>query len=417
MIDTDLLMNLANWSGSPKANFDLAVVYEEQKQWAAATSFYLRAAEYGYYSERDLVYASLLKASHCLKQQGNRDFSESNGLLQAIQYAPDRPEAYYLLSAFLDKPETWQEAYTYAELGLTNSTLTSEPLEVSVGYPGKIGLLYQKAHAGYRVGRRIETEHILKMILKDPTISPEFRKDCEALMLEWYGQVIDGDPVNPLEPLVTNYRKYFGTTANHIIDIGSRDGNDAWYLKEQLNGKNVLAIDPNPDAYTTILDKHVGIQAHCIAISDFIGESTFQKVNSYDESLVGCSSLYAEKVAKGSDFQGIVEEITVPVTTLDQFLDDQGFGEKVIDVIKVDTEGYTWQVLQGAVKHLSRIKMLHLETELTPTHPNHKDNEAVRQFMEYAGFSLVDKSYEWGWAIEDQLWVNKSLAQKNEEAL
>jgi hypothetical protein len=27
-----------------------------------------------------------------------------------------------------------------------------------------------------------------------------------------------------------------------------------------------------------------------------------------------------------------------------------------------------------------------------------------------AGFYLADLSYEWGWHIEDQIWINKDLA-------
>jgi len=35
--------------------------------------------------------------------------------------------------------------------------------------------------------------------------------------------------------------------------------------------------------------------------------------------------------------------------------------------------------------------------------------------MKDNGFELVDKSYEWGWGIEDQVWINKDLAVKNKE--
>ena len=35
--------------------------------------------------------------------------------------------------------------------------------------------------------------------------------------------------------------------------------------------------------------------------------------------------------------------------------------------------------------------------------------------MEENGFALVDISYEWGWGIQDQVWVNKALVQTNRE--
>ena len=55
--------------------------------------------------------------------------------------------------------------------------------------------------------------------------------------------------INPLEPLVTTYRKFFGENAAVIFDVGTRDGDDANYLFNNLNvyGANVYAIDANPE--------------------------------------------------------------------------------------------------------------------------------------------------------------------------
>jgi hypothetical protein len=35
--------------------------------------------------------------------------------------------------------------------------------------------------------------------------------------------------------------------------------------------------------------------------------------------------------------------------------------------------------------------------------------------MNHNNFYLADKSYEWGWHIEDQVWINKALALNNTE--
>lgn len=221
--------------------------------------------------------------------------------------------------------------------------------------------------------------------------------------------------VNPLEPLVTNYRKFFGDTANTIYDIGTRDGHDAKYLKDQLNGDRVTAIDANPKAVQKTHENYPEFDVVYTAISDYVGTTTFQQVDHEREDYVGCSSIYAEKLTRESDFNGAVTEITVPVTTMKSIINAVHKPDDIIDLIKVDIEGYTWEFLIGLGSYLNRVKCLHLETEKDSTHPNHKNSGLIADYMNFNGFYLADKSYEWGWFIEDQVWINKELAINNTE--
>ena len=88
-----------------------------------------------------------------------------------------------------------------------------------------------------------------------------------------------------------------------------------------------------------------------------------------------------------------------------------------IDIVKVDTEGFSYQVLEGFGDRIKNVKLFHLETETEPTHKEHKNNKEVAAFMEQKGFVLVDLSYEGsmglGKGIEDQVWVNPKLATRN----
>ena len=57
----NLVVQLSTDSFNPELNFKCAVEYEKLNQTASAVSFYLRAAEYGVGSHKDITYASLLK--------------------------------------------------------------------------------------------------------------------------------------------------------------------------------------------------------------------------------------------------------------------------------------------------------------------------------------------------------------------
>ena len=96
----NLIYDLSYDPFNPSLNFEVAKKYEELQQTASAVSFYLRAAEYGYATEPLIAYSSLLRVSICFEDQNDRNNTITNCLLQAIQYLPDRPEGYFLMSRF-----------------------------------------------------------------------------------------------------------------------------------------------------------------------------------------------------------------------------------------------------------------------------------------------------------------------------
>ena len=138
----DLIVELSTKPFNPELNFKVAVKYEEMNQSASAASFYLRTVEYGHETSAAMVYASLCKLAQCFEDQKDRVWMVSNSLLQAVAYLPTRPEGYFLLSRHYEKAQQWQEAYTWAEMGLSKHRLP--PLPVDVGYYDHYCLHFQK---------------------------------------------------------------------------------------------------------------------------------------------------------------------------------------------------------------------------------------------------------------------------------
>jgi FkbM family methyltransferase len=208
-----------------------------------------------------------------------------------------------------------------------------------------------------------------------------------------------------LGAIVENYRRYFGDKANVVIDAGTRDGDDAEFLRQELNAERVIAIDANPAAVYKTRAKYPAFEVIETALSNYECVAEFDQVISNRADFAGSSSL-----TKTFTFPGSVHNtISVQVTRIDRLLD----GLKVdglIDVIKVDLEGYSYEFLEGLGERIKDVKVMHLETETFERHEGHKDNQAVKRYMEERGFMLVDVSYEWGPTIEDQLFVNSALA-------
>lgn len=134
-----------------RKNYNLAKCYENQGHTSPALTYYLRASER--FDDKDLVYVSLIKGYYCYNSQGSRDNSAKILLQNAISFYPQRPEAYFLLSQFYEKHKHFQEAYIYASIGLENCNFNLSDLIDDVGYPGKYGLIFQKATCGYWWGK------------------------------------------------------------------------------------------------------------------------------------------------------------------------------------------------------------------------------------------------------------------------
>jgi len=147
---------------NPEKNFALALAYHELKQTAAAISFYLRAAEFT--QDKILAYSCLLRMAECFEHQGNRDNTVRGLYKHALCLLPERPEAYFLLSRFNERKQWYIEAYLLAEMGLNFSKEGLPPLRVATEYPGRYGLMFEKAVAAWWWGKFGESRRLFKTL-------------------------------------------------------------------------------------------------------------------------------------------------------------------------------------------------------------------------------------------------------------
>ena len=213
-----------------------------------------------------------------------------------------------------------------------------------------------------------------------------------------------------LEPLVSYYKIYFGDTAENIFDIGTRDGDDANFLKQELNTTNVYAIEARPQAAKLTKEKYPDFVVFETAVSDFSGETEFYEIVSEDADYVGSSSIYNNKFERPEYPYNVIK---LPVITMNKLIEKNNLSDVIFDIVKVDIEGFTFQLLCGMHNYIKNVKMFHLETEKWPTHTTHRNSTEVANVMKSHGFILVAKQYQWGEDIEDQIWVNGDLCQES----
>ena len=106
-----------------------------------------------------------------------RETSVKNCYLQAMQYLPKRPEAYFLISRDHEQKGEWQAAYTFAQVGLAHAR-GNETLPTTTQYLGEFVLLFEKAVAGWWIGRLDESISIFQDLLNQD-IPDNYRKSIE----------------------------------------------------------------------------------------------------------------------------------------------------------------------------------------------------------------------------------------------
>jgi tetratricopeptide (TPR) repeat protein len=176
----EAVIELAPDPHNPEKNFNAGLAYDAIGQTASAVSFYLRAAEYGYKKNDLIVYASLIKTSHCFARQGEREHTVENLLRQAISYLPTRPEAYFFMAQRYERRKDHSVAYVWASIGVTfTEESTSNPLPADVEYV-EYGLEFEKAVCGWWVGRKDESEEIFVRLLNTHRMTGEYSTSCLA---------------------------------------------------------------------------------------------------------------------------------------------------------------------------------------------------------------------------------------------
>jgi len=149
----------------PLSCFNLALEYEKMGQTSSAVSFFLRTANFT--NDKILAYTCLLKISNCIDRLTNRPFSVETTLQQAVALLPQRPEAYFLLSRFQERRSKYLDSYQNSSVGIDVSNFDLDPLPADVDYPGRWGLLFERAVSSWHCGKEDQSREIFQILVND----------------------------------------------------------------------------------------------------------------------------------------------------------------------------------------------------------------------------------------------------------
>ncbi len=177
-----------------------------------------------------------------------------------------------------------------------------------------------------------------------------------------------------------------------VFDIGANTGQFASELRSIGFGGRIVSFEPLPDAYQKIVENaaqdelwDVHVQG---AIGDVDGEIEINIAgNSVSSSVLPMLELHSDN-AKGSAYTG---KVKVPVSRLDTITEQYLSGSEKY-FIKIDTQGFEWQVLDGAPEAIANAQGILCELSLVHLYEGQRLWMDMIERLNSEGFTL--------WAIQ-----------------
>jgi FkbM family methyltransferase len=200
-----------------------------------------------------------------------------------------------------------------------------------------------------------------------------------------------------------------------IIDIGCSYNAPRGKLIKKLLKLPCIYIDPDLSALAMLK-----VEAEDLLLNVAIGEknrlsklfcyqegthsllqTNLNDINKYIDGYTGKSALIKDWTPK--------EEIYVPTLTIDSIVDDIGI--ESIEALKIDAQGYDYQILLGANASLKKVKYIELEVQLTEfeVYKNQSKEEDIKAYMSSNNFELISRELQTFNQEANLFYVNKSL--------
>lgn len=177
-----------------------------------------------------------------------------------------------------------------------------------------------------------------------------------------------------------------------VLDVGANVGQFATSLRQVGYCGRIISFEPLSEAYALLCQRAINdplwdIYTRC-AIGDYNGETKINiSANSESSSILDMMEEHSNAAPK-SVYIGTESS---PIYTLD-FVTSKIINKTRETFLKIDTQGFEWEVLDGAVDTLQNIRGILLEVSLIELYEGQRLWKEVVQRIEKEGFEI--------WAIK-----------------
>lgn len=178
-----------------------------------------------------------------------------------------------------------------------------------------------------------------------------------------------------------------GLGIDTVIDVGANIGQYGAALRVSGYAGRIISFEPLPPAFDQLRSR-ARRDANWQVINKAMGDQGGTVVlhvaaNSYSSSILSMTAAHLAAAPRS----GTVDAIEVPVSTIADLVRDHGIAPERT-MLKVDTQGYESQVLDGAGDVLHRLAAIQLELSFVTLYEGQELADALFRRMNRAGFGL-----------------------------
>lgn len=182
---------------------------------------------------------------------------------------------------------------------------------------------------------------------------------------------------------------------NLVLDVGANSGQFAQSMRSEYNyAGRIISFEPLNDAFAALKETSAN-DPSWLCLNLALGDKNAQgrinvSANSYSSSLLDA----VDHAIELEPSIGYVADQEITIRRLDGLLGELTLPDDKI-YLKIDTQGYETQVLNGALGVLDRFELIQLETSLIPVYHGEPLIGDVIKYLDYLSFRIV--SIEPGW--------------------
>ena len=151
----------------------------------------------------------------------------------------------------------------------------------------------------------------------------------------------------------------------HVIDIGANTGQFAESLYDFGYTGKVISFEPVGNAYQQLLKRSQAYPNWQVAERCAIGSTDGEiEINVSDDTVFSSILEIKNSYVSHNQKSQIVRKEKTPIHRLDTILDQFIKEEHAVIMLKIDTQGYEKEVLDGAVETIQKVKGLKIEIPL-----------------------------------------------------
>jgi FkbM family methyltransferase len=173
------------------------------------------------------------------------------------------------------------------------------------------------------------------------------------------------------------------------LDIGANEGQTIVFLQQAFEAPIIHAFEPARSVFQRLKSSHSNddVRVYNLALGSEPGEKEFIDYNDPCLSSILTLEEGAERHFTGST---VSKTERVSIDTIDRFLTRADIAK--VDILKVDTQGYDLQVLEGAEKSLRNgiIRCVIVELNFVPIYRGQCSPTQIMDYLSQHAFQLVD---------------------------